>query len=110
MQTIVIKAGESYSQAGAATTDGTTPIDLTGYTATSQVRDTAGTLVGEFVVAIDAGADGTFLYSAAAAVNATWTVGTHLSDIRLVGPSGNVIVSPTFAVRVTTAITIAEEA
>lgn len=105
LPTIEIKAGESYSQHGALADAAGDPIDLTGYTATSQVRTVDGDLVGALTVTIDTGSGGTMEIAASATETATWAPGSYVADIRFAAPGGAVVPSPTFGVRVLARIT-----
>lgn len=109
LPTIEIKAGESFAAGGSLSDETGAPIDLTGYSGRCEVRTTDGTLVGEVAVTIDAGAAGSFELRAAAESTAAWAIGSHVADVRLVSPGGEVHPSPTFGVRVTRAITLPEE-
>lgn len=104
--TIEIKQGESFAEGGSWTDDATgAAIDLTGWSATCQVRDADGTEIGTLTVAIDAGAGGTFLLSQTAANTAVWPAGSYLADLRFLSPASAVVPSPTFRVKVLGRIT-----
>ena len=105
LPTIDIKAGETFALGCSFTDDDGAAIDLTGYTATCQVRDSDGTQIGALTVAVDAGSGGTFVLSATAATTVTWAVGSYVADIRLVSAGGEVHPSDTFGVRVINRIT-----
>lgn len=80
-QTVTIKQGASFSFTGTAT-DGAQPVDLTGYTLKSQVRDRNGTLVDTLGVTINNAVAGVFTVTATTGT-LLYPIGTMELDIRL---------------------------
>ncbi len=92
---IVVRRGDTLSigcrwTAGAGL--GGAPIDLTGYTATCQMRTSSSALAAyaALVVAIDAGTDGTFAITASAATTTAWAPGAYVADIQFTSAGGEV--------------------
>lgn len=101
-----IKRGDTYVVTVTATEDdGTTPIDLTGWTIRSQIRDAEDVLVAQLRVTVTNAAAGQFTLDQATPDTTGWPVGTCSQDIEYTDPSGRVISTGTFSVRVAKDIT-----
>lgn len=99
-----LKRGDTVLLAFEAKTDEGLPLDLTGYTVTSQVRSPQGALVdGLDVVIVDAPA-GELTLGVTAAATAAWPLGKLVCDLRL-DLAGDVVHSETFEVIVIEAVT-----
>ena len=79
--TVAIKQGATFGFTGVAT-DGINPMDLTGYTLKSQVRDRDGVLVDTLSTTVDSAIAGTFTVVASTGTLA-YPLGTLELDIRL---------------------------
>lgn len=102
MRTFDLKIGATLSFTGIASDSSDVPIDLTGYTLTSQARDTRGTLVGTATISVsNQGTDpGEFTLSVPATTTDDWSEGTVLFDVRLESGGGVVDYTETVAIRV----------
>lgn len=103
MQTFDLKVGATLSFSGIARDSSGVAIDLTGYTLTSQARDTGGTLAGTATITVsDQGTDpGEFTLTVPATTTDDWTAGTTvLFDLRLASGGGIVDYTETIAIRV----------
>ena len=103
METVEHKRGDTYSLSISLTAaDGTTPVDMTGWTVKSQVRKRK-TLISELVfTAVDLSI-GSFTLSTTDTLN--WPVGTLLSDIEYTDAGGVVRSSETYEIEVIEDIT-----
>lgn len=104
-----VKAGSTLS-IGCAYVEGSTAdgaaVDLTGYTASCQLRS-SGDLYAQLTVTFDSPRTlGTFVLSATAAVTALWAPGSYACDVRFVEPSGGIITTDTFVVYVDASETV----
>jgi hypothetical protein len=68
--------------------DGTTPTDLTGYTATMYVRDAAGTLLSSGISSSITANTGTVVFTITDAAAAAMPLGVHRHDVWLVSSGG----------------------
>lgn len=102
MLTIEHKVGATLVFGGLVASSGT-PVDLTGYTLTSQFRTPNGTLEGTASLSLaDQGTSpGVFTATVATTTTEEWVVGTTvLFDVRLESSTGVVTHTTTVAVRV----------
>ncbi|PZP06400.1 MAG: hypothetical protein DI607_14380 [Sphingomonas hengshuiensis] len=67
------------------------PIDLTGATVISQIRDPNGVLIDTLEGAVEDAANGVLSTYRAAAATAGWKLGTAETDVRVILASGVVI-------------------
>jgi len=98
-----LKAGATLNFSGLASDSDGVPINLSGYTLTSQFRTGAGTLVGTATITpANQGTDpGEFTVSVADTVTDDWETGaTVLFDIRMVSGGGTVDYTETVAIKV----------
>lgn len=104
MQKIHHKRGDTFFIANRLTQDNA-PIDLTGWTVRSQVRD-GDTLVQSLTYAVAVAADGQYTLTAPAASTASWPVKTLLCDIEYTSPGGTVTSTETFQIVVIRDVTV----
>lgn len=87
---LVIKAGRSFSVVFEAQNDDGTAVDLTGYTATAELRKYAGgALLGTFTVSVNGPAGEVKLSMTASQTQALTSGGVY--DVKLIDPSGQAI-------------------
>lgn len=104
MNTLSIKRGETLDLA-CTYVQGGEPINITGWTIDSWVRDPAGTVVHRFVSEITDAEHGAYRMRADAAQTASWPLGGLSMDIRYTDAGGGVVYSPTLSLQVSAAQT-----
>ncbi len=67
------------------------PINITGYTITSQLRSVDGPLIESLTVVVTNAAAGEITLSATAAQTAVWPIGSARYDVRYQAPGGSVL-------------------
>lgn len=82
------------------TTDGVTPLDLTGWLIRSQVRNVKEGLLADLTVTITGAEEGRYSLAAAASVTATWSPGPAEMDIEYEDPQGLVQSTETLPVQI----------
>jgi hypothetical protein len=85
-------------------TQNNSPVDISGWTITSQVRQDT-TLVASLTVTVVNAANGEFNLSATPVQTAGWALGSHSVDIEFINPSGFVVSSQTFVLQLVRDIT-----
>jgi hypothetical protein len=82
------KRGDSFNLSGTVTDADDLPVDLTGYTITSQLRSQTGALIQTFTVTVTDAANGLYTISAPATGTAPntgtdiWPIGTAKFDVQ----------------------------
>lgn len=104
MQKIHHKRGDTFFLANRLTQDGA-PIDLTGWSVRSHVRD-GDTLVKALTYAVVLAADGQYSLTAAPADTEDWPVKTLHCDIEYTSPGGTVTSTETFLIVVIKDVTV----
>jgi hypothetical protein len=101
---ITHKRGDTFEAVVEATLNGA-PLDLTGWTVRSQLRDLSNNVIKEFdVLPLDLAA-GQFSLNATAQETENWSPASYLCDVELVDLNSFVQSSDTFSVRVVRDIT-----
>ena len=101
------KAGDTFSMDGLYSDASDVPINLTGYTVTSQIkRQNSLDLIGSLTATLanQTTSPGVFTLSATATATALWATGTFVCDVKFVNGS-TVERSVTFSVVVNPAVT-----
>lgn len=84
-----IKRGDSLAlDCQALADDGVTPIDITGWTLRSQIRNARDGLLAELSVTLTTPAEGRYSLTAALGATATWSPGSAEMDIEYEDPAG----------------------
>lgn len=91
------KIGSTFAVVVLADLSGT-PVDLTGWTGTCQVRTAAGVLVAAPAVAVNTPSTG-YVTLTVAGSTADWPAGTLELDVKLVQPDDSVLFTPTASFR-----------
>lgn len=104
MTTFSHKRGDTFALACSAENAGVA-VDLTNYTISSQIRDTADSVIETLTVTKTSAVDGEFTMSATATQTELWTLGSHQCDIEFVSASGEVDSTETFTISVIKDIT-----
>lgn len=90
-----IKQGDTLTIDGTRTDSDGDPVNLAGYTITSQLRNV--TLVHDLTCDLVVAASGTFRLSATAAETALWARGSYDHDIQFEAPDGSIASTATGA-------------
>ena len=98
------KRGDTFELSASLENEGT-PVDLTNFTITSQIRDKDDSLLQPLTVTVTDAVNGEFTLSATAAETETWGVEQYQCDIEFVEGSGEVNSSETFTINVIKDIT-----
>tara|TARA_B100000900_G_scaffold296110_1_gene254674 strand:- start:250 stop:624 length:375 start_codon:yes stop_codon:yes gene_type:complete len=90
VKNITINTGETFSEdLTLLSADGTGVVDLTGFTAQSQLRKTAANYqFADIQVGITSAAEGAINISLASTITEVWRPGRYMYDIILTRPSG----------------------
>ncbi|MCE2563787.1 hypothetical protein [Komagataeibacter sp. FNDCF1] len=105
MSGFVIKQGNTFRLAALIRTFDGRPLDLTGCTFTSQLRDVLGNSLADLSVQAVPGRTGIIQVTYDGNTGA-WPVGRYRGDLRTVWPDGTVQSSNTFAVTVVAGVTL----
>lgn len=87
MPDITHKRGDTFSYYGTVTLNGS-PVDITSWTITSQLRDAADVVIQDFTVTTTDAAGGEYLLSATPADTADWAPGNYFMDVDYVDSLG----------------------
>ena len=90
VKNLTINGGETFSEdITLFSADGTGVVDLTGFSAQSQIRKTAASYqFADFTVGITSAAQGLINVSVASTINEKWRPGRYKWDLVLTRPSG----------------------
>ena len=107
VKNLTINGGETFSEdITLFSADGTGVVDLTGFSAQSQIRKTAASYqFADFTVGITSAAGGVVNVSVASTINEKWRPGRYKWDLLLVRPSGFKFIAVEGQVLVRTGIT-----
>lgn len=104
MKSIQFKRGDTFERNCQLTENGT-PIDITGWSIKSQIRDSSGVLIDDLDTSITDVATGLYKLSKPAASTALWEPGGHLFDIEFTTSAGSVMSTETVRINIETDIT-----
>lgn len=104
MITIKFKRGDTFLRNCQISENGV-PIDITGWTIRSQIRDKSGVLVDNLVTSITNAATGSYTINKSAVSTASWIVGDHFMDIEFTTSAGSVMSTETVRIKIETDIT-----
>ncbi|GBQ12659.1 hypothetical protein CFR78_10830 [Komagataeibacter rhaeticus] len=105
MSGFVLKQGNTFRLAAIIRTFDGRPLDLTGCTFTSQMRDVLGNSLADLSVQIVPGRTG-IIQITYGSDTGTWPVGRYRCDLRTIWPDGTIQSSQTFAITVIAGITV----
>ncbi len=99
MSELRIKQGDTFEFSGQLVDASEDPVDLTGFTIRSQVRDAVGTLIEELT--LELGEDtGAYSFSATPEQTQEWPTKRLLCDVQFTYPDDTVLSTDTFAILV----------
>lgn len=104
MATITHKRGDTFVLSCTLENEGV-PVDITGWTIASQVRDNSDQLLQALTVTVTSATGGAFDLSATPAETETWGVQQYLCDIEFIDQTGEVNSTDTFTLSVLRDIT-----
>lgn len=104
MITIKFKRGDTFLRNCQISENGV-PIDITGWTIRSQIRDSSSVLIDNLVTEITNAVTGSYKISKLAASTASWSVGSHFMDIEFTTSAGSVMSTETVRINIETDIT-----
>ena len=85
-------------------TQNNSPVDITNWTITSQIRQDT-TLIANLTVTVTDAVNGEFNLSATSVQTAGWALGSHSVDIEFINVAGFVVSSQTFTLQLVRDIT-----